>query len=346
MPLIFTALLAFVLTSSSLATSFHWVDRNGFHTVDRITKVPLEHRKDLPMVKNEISLPFTAGENRDGAMYVWFILDREKISFPYIKAADYPRSPFFKRVQEPQPADIAWWKGYVAIYRGGMGTLLTARSEILLKSEEKKRGKATWYRFIGPSLPLPHPPGKAPQKMIRDANETLLRLDKAAVYPPEVKDDAERDRLRDIWEKGVVGFEQMRKRYPEDPQVLRLMGVYYRLGYNLGMPGAWERAEAFLLKTEEMAPEAPEAYISLGILYGDSSPEYAKQAEQQFRMALSRARKEQLPQIWWGLSLALHYQGKTKEAVEVIDRLISLRPDDDRAKKLRETFLAKGKEEK
>lgn len=345
MPLIFATLLVFILISSPLAASFHWVDRDGFHSVDQVAKVPLEHRKDLPMLKNEISLPFTAEENRDGAMYVWFILDREGILFPYTKAAEFPRSPFFKRVPEPpQSADIAWWKGFVAIYRSEKGTLLSARGEFPLKSEEKKRGKAAWYRFIGPAWPPPPEPEKAPQKLIRDANETLLRLDKAAAFPPQVKDDAERDQLREIWEKGGAAFEQMRKRYPDDPQVLRQLGVYHRLGYNLGMTGAWERAEAFLLKTEELAPEAPEAYISLGILYGDSGAEYAKRAERQFRLALSRARKEQIPQIWWGLSLALHYQRKTKEAVEVIDRLIALRPADDRAKRLRETFLAKGKE--
>ena len=54
-------------------------------------------------------------------------------------------------------------------------------------------------------------------------------------------------------------WSELRKKYPEDPQVLRLMGVLYRMGYNLGMPGAWERAEAYLLRTEELLPDAPEA---------------------------------------------------------------------------------------
>ncbi len=340
MPIFFTALLTILLASSSFAASFHWADNDGFHSFDQITKVPLEHRKDLPVVKNRISLPFTAEENRDGAMFVWFMLGREGIDYPYIKAADFPQNPFFRQIDEPRPADVAWWKGFVALYKGEKGTLISASGDISLKTLEKKRGKAVWYRYIGPVWKSnPSAMNKAPQKAINSSSESLLRLDKAAIFPPQFNDDAERDIFRGNWEKTVAGLESLRKRYPDDPQVLRLLGVCYRMGYNLGIPGAWERAEAYLLRTEELAPEAPEAYISLGILYGDSQSGYANQAELQFRQALQHARKEQMPQIWWGLSLALYSQGKTKEAVETIDRLIALRPTDDKAKKLRETFL-------
>jgi tetratricopeptide (TPR) repeat protein len=347
MPTVFTAILLLVLTSSSFAASFNWVDRDGFHSVDRITDVPLVHRKDLPMVKNQTSLPFNAEENRDGAMFVWFILGQEGFDYTYTKAADFPRSPFFKEAQERQPADIAWWKGFVVIYRGEKEMLLSARGDLPLKAEEKKRGKARWFRYDGPPRVMPPPTeNRAPQKVLKTANDSLLRLNGAATFPPQVKDDAERDLLRGNWEKEAAKLEVLRKKYPDDPQVLRLLGVLYRMGYNLGMPGAWERAEAYLLRTEEMIPDAPEAYISLGVLYGDTQPDYAKQAERQFRLALQHARKSQLPQIWWGLSLALHYQGKEKEAVKIIDRLIALRPGDEKAKKLRETFLTAGEEGK
>jgi hypothetical protein len=112
MPTIFTAILLFALTSSSFAASFNWVDREGFHSVAQITDVPLAHRKDLPMVKNQISLPFTAEENRDGAMFVWFIFVQEGFDYPYTKAADFQQNFFFKEAQERQPGDIAWWKGF------------------------------------------------------------------------------------------------------------------------------------------------------------------------------------------------------------------------------------------
>lgn len=343
MPIIFIAILLFVVTSSSLAASFNWIDRDGFHSVDRITDVPLDHRKEMPMVKNQTSLPFTEEENRDGAMFVWFIFGQEGLDYPFTKSADFPQSPFFKEVLERQPADIAWWKGFVAIYRGEKGTLFSARGDLSLKAEEQKRGKARWFRYDGLPRVKPAPVAKnAPQKALKAADNSLLRLNGAAMFPPKIKDDTERDLLRGHWEKEAAKLELLRKTYPDDPQVLRLLGVLYRMGYNLGMPGAWERAEAYLLRTEELMPEAPDAYISLGILYGDTQQDYAKQAEVQFRLALSHAGKKQLPQIWWGLSLALHCQGKEKEAVAVIDRLIALNPADEKAREMRETFLTAG----
>lgn len=333
------------LASPSVAASYHWVDRDGFHSVDRLAKVPLEHRRDLPMARNRTAFPFTAEEDRDGAMYVWFVFGQSGLDYPYTAAANFPKSPFFKEQQGPGGAGIAWWKGFVAVYGGKGSKLLTARGEVSLKTLEKKRGKASWYRFVGPQPAQKPPPAeKAPQKALKAADEALLRLGAAATFPPQVKDDAERDLLRKKWQKAVAGPAELRKSYPDDPQLLRLLGVCYRMGYNLGMPGAWERAEAYLLRTEALSPETPEAYISLGILYADTGDEYAGQAERQFRTALRHARKEQLPQIWWGLALALYRQGKVKEAVTTIDRLIARYPADAKAKKLRETFLAGGKE--
>jgi tetratricopeptide (TPR) repeat protein len=337
--------LFFVLAAPAFAASFHWVDRDGFHAVDRITKVPLEHRKDLPMVKNQTSLPFTEEENRDGAMYVWFILGQSGIGYSFTRAADFPKSPLFKKVGEPQAADIAWWKGFIALNGGKGDVLLTAQGEKSLKTLEKRRGKVTWYRYDGPPPANISPTAeRAPLKALKSADGALLSLDGAATFPPRVKDDVERDLLRKDWEKAMAGLEALRKKYTDDPQVLRLLGVGFRMGYNLAVPGAWERAEAYLLRAEELAPDAPEAYLSLGVLYADSQPDYAEQAERQFRTALRLARKEQLPQIWWGLALALYHQGKVQEAVETIDRLIALRPEDARARELRETFLAAPKE--
>ena len=347
MPIIFSLLLVISLVSSACADSYHWVDADGFHSVDQVTKVPLEHRRDLPMVKNHSSLPFTADEDRDGAMFIWFIFSQKGIDYPFTRTDDIPRSRVFREVQAPERPDIAWWKGFVAIYRSETGTLLTARGETSLKAEEKRRGKAVWYRYTGPSSRIaPQPAKKAPLKKIMAANDTLRGLDKAATFPPQVKDAAERDILQGSWEKAQAGLEALRRQYPDDPQVLRLLGVYYRMGFDLGVAGAWDRSEAYLLRTEELAPEAPEAFISLGILYGDTTPDYAQQAELQFRLALHHARKEQMPQIWWGLSVALHSQRKSAEALRAIDQLIALRPDDKKAKEMRDLLLKAGQEEK
>ena len=52
-----------------------------------------------------------------------------------------------------------------------------------------------------------------------------------------------------------------------------------------------------------------------------------------------RARKAQLPQVWWGIAVSLYYQGKINEAVAAIDRVIALRPGDTESRQLKATFL-------
>ncbi len=324
-----------------LAASFHWVDRGGFHTVDQVTKVPLERRLDLPMVHNRTALPFTADEDKDGAMYVWFVLNRSGIHTPYITAARIPDSLIFTRVDLPKTGDIAWWKGFVAIMDISGQRLLTAAGNQTRAAMERKRGKAVWYRYSGP-LPTSQPqatPAKAPQKALRSADNWLARLDKTAEYPLQVKDHGEVEQLKAIWQQAIQELEQLRSNYPEDPQIIRRLGVLYRRGFTLEMPGAWARAEAYLLKAAALAPNAADAFISLGILYGDSGEGFEKQAEMQFRSALKLANRKQRPHILWGLSVALMKQGKKAEALKTVDRLLRLNPKDSKALKLKEEIV-------
>lgn len=336
-------IIMLTISTSSLASTSHWVDRQGYHSVDLLSLVPLEHRRDLPMAQDGTSFPFTEEEDRDGAMYVWFVFGQSGCDYLYTRARDFPRSPYFERIAIPQPADVAWWKEFMAVYRGNDQKLLTAKGEVSLKLLEKKHGKVIWYRYNKPVLTKPaRVQAHAPQSALATADKSLISLSKASSFPPEVNNDDERDQLRKEWESAVTKLEALRKKYPDDPQVLRRVGVCFRMGYNLGISGAWEKAEAYLIRTEQLLPEMADAYISLGILYADSSNDYAELAEKQFRKALLHASKEQLPQIWWGLALALHYQGKSKEAVKTIDRLIVLQPKDQRLQQLRRTFLQAG----
>lgn len=335
-------LLAF--PSILMAASFHWVDSEGFHVVDQITKVPLENRLELPMVKNRTTLPFTEEEDRDGSMYVWFVLNQAGIKAPYTKTADFPASPSYRKVDQPQNGDIAWWKNHVAIVALKPGIMfLSAKGEQSQKLLEKKLGKASWYRYVvQPEAAPPAAAKTAPKTALKEADQWLIRLDKTAEYPLQIKDTLEIERLKNEWKQAIAYTENLRNSYPDDPQVTRRLGLLYRRGFTLDMPGAWERAEAYLLRTTTLAPKSADAFISLGILYGDSDEGLENQSEAQFRNALKIARKDQLPFIWWGLALSLHKQGKKAEALKTLDRLIKLRPKDSKALKLREEFLKSG----
>lgn len=337
---IFLILLFFPATL--LAVSFHWVDYDGFHSVDQVTKVPMANRLELPMVKNQTSFPFTEEEDSDGAMYAWFILNQSGLKAVYIKAADIPKSSFYSKVDQPKPGDIAWWKGFVAIVNKP-DSLLTARGEQSRKTLEKKHGKPSWYRYdVAIEVNSQTAVKTASKNDLKASDKWLALLDKTAEYPLQVKDPVEIEKLKNDWNQAIANAESLRSNFPEDPQVSRRLGVLYRRGFTLEMPGAWERAEAYLLRTTTLAPKSAEAYISLGILYGDTGEGLEKQAESQFRTALKLARKDQLPFIWWGLAIALHKQGKKAEALKTIGYLIKQRPKDEKALKLREQILKAG----
>lgn len=337
------AVIVWILFVPSRAYSFHWADREGYHSVDKITEVPLEHRRQLPMAMNRTSLPFAEEEDLDGGMYVWFILGQAGFDYPYTTAYTLPQSIYFKITDKPKAGDVAWWRDFMAIREGKSDVVMTAAGEKSLKKLEKKHGKVTWYRYAGTiTKKKTYPKKGASRDELKAADASLARLDKAAIFPPLIKDDNEREQLKRAWEKSRRHLEEMRSDYPDDPRVLWRVGECYRLGHNLDVPGTWERAEAFLLRAEELSPETAEAYISLGAHYADTGIENGPLAESQFRQALRCARKEQLPRVWWGLAVALYYQGKLKEAVQSIDQLIAIHPEDANARKLRETFLKAG----
>jgi len=332
-------LILLVFPANLMAASFHWVDYDGFHSVDQVTKVPLANRLELPMVKNQISFPFTEEEDSDGAMYAWFVLNQSGLKAIYIKTEDIPKSSFYSKVEQPKPGDIAWWKNFVAVVNKP-DFLMRAHAEQSRKILEKKHGKAAWYRY-GMAIEINNQAAvkTASKNDLKTSDKWLALLDRTAEYPLQVKEPVEIEKLKNDWNQAIANAESLRSDFPEDPQVSRRLGVLYRRGFTLDMPGAWERAEAYLLRTTTLAPKSAEAHISLGILYGDTGDGFEKHAESQFRTAFKLARKDQLPYIWWGLAIALHKQGKKSEALKTIGYLIKQRPNDVKALKLREQIL-------
>lgn len=324
--------------SPVLAATYYWADREGFHSVDRVARVPLEHRKDLPAARNGTALPFTEEEDRDGAMYVWITLGQSGCDYPYTAAANFPGSPSFIRVTTPRDGDVAWLENAMAIYREQERSLQTAAGGAPLTALEKDQARIAWYRCNAPPSPRSKSGRRAPQKSLKAADRELAPLAGASFSPPRVRDDAELARLKKGWQRAVNNLESLRRNYSDDPLVLRRLGDCYRMGRNLGVPGSRERAEAYLLQAEALDPGDAEAYISLGAHYADTGIENGPLAEAQFRRALTNAPRERLPQVWWGLAVSLYYQGKTAEAVTAIDSLIAIRPDDAAAKKLRDSL--------
>lgn len=97
------------------------------------------------------TFPFTQAQNQDGAKFVWFIFGDSGFKYDYVPAKDLPNSPNFRQVSEPQPGDVAWWPGYVAIvklHNGKLYSYLTAESERMPDEVESLYGKPRFYRYV------------------------------------------------------------------------------------------------------------------------------------------------------------------------------------------------------
>jgi hypothetical protein len=93
------------------------------------------------------AFPFTAEDDHDGAMYVWFIICTSMIRYDYVSASELPQSKRFREVTDPRSGDIAWWPTYVAIFNGATGEYMTARG--FFKDYERKPefGPPKYYRL-------------------------------------------------------------------------------------------------------------------------------------------------------------------------------------------------------
>lgn len=72
------------------------------------------------------SFPFTAQDDHDGAMFVWFVICDSGFRYDYIPAADFPASKRFGEVTDARSGDIAWWPTHVSIYKAETKEYLNA----------------------------------------------------------------------------------------------------------------------------------------------------------------------------------------------------------------------------
>jgi hypothetical protein len=106
-------------------------------------------------------LRFTAREDPDGSRFVWFLLDRAGVPCEYLPAAEFLASPRWEPVPRDRrlPGDVAWWKGYVALFRGARpeGEVSTGAGPRRLQEMEAERGPARFLRRLDapPLRPAP-----------------------------------------------------------------------------------------------------------------------------------------------------------------------------------------------
>ena len=105
--------------------------------------------------------PVPAAPDRDGSRFLWFLLDRAGTAFEYLPASEMLAAPRFEPVppRRRRPGDLAWWKGFVALYRGERagGEVSTATGPRRLRDLEREWGPARFLRLLDPPPLRPAP---------------------------------------------------------------------------------------------------------------------------------------------------------------------------------------------
>jgi len=102
-------------------------------------------------VRPTLNLPFTAEENYDGYLFIWYTFKVAGIEIPHIRTAEIPVSKNFKRVKKPDEFIIAWWPNYAVLLTEKTKTSyasLIPEGLTTLEELESLRGKAAFYEYI------------------------------------------------------------------------------------------------------------------------------------------------------------------------------------------------------
>lgn len=161
---------------------------------------------------------------------------------------------------------------------------------------------------------------------------TITQLSpKLGGYPPRIEGETEKKQVVEQWQQGIDVGEILIKEVSTENKAYAYWktGELYKMGHNLDIPGAWEKAESYLMRAIEKDATLIGPRIALGMLYVNTSPTYAPDAESIFKDALPLVKKpEDLRRIYDGALFALYYQGKLDVAANVVEKGLEMFPDD------------------
>jgi tetratricopeptide (TPR) repeat protein len=197
---------------------------------------------------------------------------------------------------------------------------------------------------LGRQQPRHGPRTTAPQETLHMLD---VEIDDLATYlggyPPQLKDNAERQSVTAKWRRAIKKFGTLLQQYPDEAEIMWRMGVLYHMGHNLDIKGAWQQAERHLKRALTVNPQSVDAHMRLGFLYVNTHPRYAAAAESAFKEALALAKDTSLADAHLGLTFAYYYQAQFQDAVREAEAYLALYPDNAAMKNLRDIALERAK---
>ena len=186
-------------------------------------------------------------------------------------------------------------------------------------------------------------PAGAYERRLQDVDEKLGAIRPIlGGYPPKISSDAQLAEVKLQWTNTEDELKNMRETYPNSADVELRLGEVYRFGHNLDIPESGQLCVAHLERAISLQPDLIAAHLELGIFYTDAGIRWAPLGERSLRRAIQLSGATPLPRAWRALTLAYYYQGKFPDAVAAADEYLSLVPDDERFRQLRQLAKSAG----
>ncbi|HEY2291742.1 MAG TPA: tetratricopeptide repeat protein [Thermoanaerobaculia bacterium] len=150
-------------------------------------------------------------------------------------------------------------------------------------------------------------------------------------FPPEIGTPADRSRVEALW-KSVEA--RLLQAPAHDFETELKLGNLYRMGHNLDVKGAWDKAVAHLNEASRLRPESPLPLTMLGAHYSGSG--HAADAVAPLQRALTLSGDKPSPAIYANLAFAYYQLGDSEKVVQYANAYLKTNPDSSTMKLLKE----------
>jgi tetratricopeptide (TPR) repeat protein len=164
-----------------------------------------------------------------------------------------------------------------------------------------------------------------------DLDADLAKLQAVAdSYPPAVRTPAERSSTEALWKSVEARLLQA----PHGFETELKLGNLYRMGHNLDVAGAWDKAVAHLNEAARLKPDSPLPLTMLGAHYSGSG--HAADAVAPLQRALTLSGDKPAPAVYANLAFAYYQLGESEKVVRYATAYLKTDPDSSTMKLLKE----------
>lgn len=199
------------------------------------------------------------------------------------------------------------------------------------------------------ATPLPMPSRAEPVKAgsMAELRERVSDLNRyIGSYPPRIESERQREEVYGHWTEAMRQAWQIENQMPQDEATLAMLADLYRQGHNLDVTGADRKAIETLDKCLARYADSTRCHLTASYFYLSINPHYAPKGEASLLRLRELMKTQANPEIERGLVFAYLYQQKVDLALKQIDHYLTLAPQDEHMRQIREAVSRNGIEVK